>query len=53
MGWGGIIINVVVALKKSVRRCGCFEEPCSTSRALCVVQPWVGLLRFVVTCKQR
>ena len=24
MGWGGIIINVVVALK-CVTRCGCFE----------------------------
>ena len=34
MGWGGIIINVVVALK-CVTRCGCFEDPCSTSRALC------------------
>ena len=30
---GGIIINLVVALKKSVRRCGCFQEPCSTPRA--------------------
>ena len=32
VGWGGIIINVVVALKV-VTRCGCFEDPCSTSRA--------------------
>ena len=32
-GWGGIIINFVVALKKSVRRCGCFQEPYSTQRA--------------------
>ena len=30
--WGGITINGVVALK-GVTRCGCFEEPCSMSRA--------------------
>ena len=39
MGWGGIIINVVVALK-CVTRCGCFEDPCSTSRARCVGVGW-------------
>ena len=33
VGWGGIITNVVVALKKSVKRCGCFQEQCSTPRA--------------------
>ena len=32
MGWGGIIINVVVAVK-GVTCCGCFEDPCSMSRA--------------------
>ena len=31
-GRGGIVINVVVALK-GVTRCGCFEDPCSMSRA--------------------
>ena len=40
VGLGGIIINVVVAFK-GVRRCGCFEDPCSTSRALCGCA-WVG-----------
>ena len=39
VGWGGIIINVVVALK-CVTRCGCFEDPCSTSRARCVGVGW-------------
>ena len=34
-GWGGIITNVVVALK-SVKRCGCCQEECSTPRAQCV-----------------
>ena len=41
MGWGGIIINVVVALK-GVTRCGWFEDPCSTSRARCVGVGWGG-----------
>ena len=50
MGWGGIIINVVVALK-GVTRCGCFEDPCSTSRARCVGVGWEvgrgGIMRHV------
>ena len=41
VGWGGIIINVVVALK-GVTRCGFFEDPCSTSRARCVGVGWGG-----------
>ena len=41
VGWGGIIINVVVALK-CVTCCGCFEDPCSASRARCVGVGWGG-----------
>ena len=35
VGWGrgGIIINVVVVLKKSVKPCGCFQAQGSTPRA--------------------
>ena len=35
-GWGGIITNVVV-LKKSVKRCGCFQKQCSRPRARLVL----------------
>ena len=38
VGWGGIIINVVVALK-CVTRCGCFEVTCH-ARAVWV---WGGV----------
>ena len=41
VGWGGIIANVVVVLKKSVKRCGCFQEQCSTPRAR-YVWSWGG-----------
>ena len=50
VGWGGIIINVVVALR-GVIRCGCFEDPCSTSRARCVGVGWgVGAGRDNYIC---
>ena len=38
VGWGGIITNVIVVLKKSVKRCGCFQEQCSTPRARLVLR---------------
>ena len=53
VGCGGIIINVVFALN-GVTRCGCFEDPCSTSRARCVgwwgggVVGWGGIIINVV-----
>ena len=54
MGWGGIIINVVVALK-CVTRCGCFEVTCH-ARALCGCGVgWVGwggiIINVVVALK--
>ena len=33
VGWDGIITNVVVVLKKSVKGCGCFQEPYRMPRA--------------------
>ena len=47
-GWGGAgFISVVVALK-GVKRCGCFEDPCCTSRARCVGGGWGGIIINVV-----